>query len=508
MIHRLSNIRSNSASPLTLAAIGALGVSACAIDAQDDDTVTVSSVQQALEANATYTFRNVHNQKCLDVTNFGSENGANIQLWECTGQTAQQFTLVPQDNGYVSLRNVNSGKCVDVWERSSQAGANIAQYTCNGGANQQFDIEDVGGGNVRLIARHSGMALDAWNWGSANGTNVAQWHPTGGTNQSFVATRLGSTPPDPDPDPDPGSNCTLPSSFQWSSTGPLIAPQSPPGRDFVSIKDPTIVQHDGLYHVFATVFDASRGAWSGVYLNFADWSQAGSAPQFHMGDTPAGGTVAPQVFYFEPHQRWYLIYQWGAKYSTNTDISNPNGWTTPRPLGPTFGIDYWVICDDVNCHLFFSDDNGDLYRSTTSIGNFPNFGSNYVTVMSDTQANLFEASNVYKIDGSDDYLLLVEAWDFTGARYFRSWTSDRLDGSWAPLADSYTDPFAGRLNVSFEGSPWTTDISHGELIRSGSNQRMTIDPCNLQYLYQGRSPNSGGEYPLLPYRLGLLTEQN
>lgn len=39
-------------------------------------------------------------------------------------------------------------------------------------------------------------------------------------------------------------------------------------------------------------------------------------------------------------------------------------------------IDFWVICDTVNCYLFFSDDNGHIYRAQTSLGNFPNgFGA-------------------------------------------------------------------------------------------------------------------------------------
>src|SRR5262249_44701942 len=145
-----------------------------------------------------------------------------------------------------------------------------------------------------------------------------------------------------------------------------------------------------------------------------DWSQASSATQYYLDQTAIGSgyRAAPQVFYFAPQQKWYLVFQNGnAAYSTNSDISNPKGWSAPKNLyssmpsvisqniGAGYWVDMWVICDSVNCYLFSSDDNGHLYRSQTTVANFPNgFDSSTVIAMQDANKNnLFEASNVYKI---------------------------------------------------------------------------------------------------------------
>ncbi|WP_437623900.1 non-reducing end alpha-L-arabinofuranosidase family hydrolase [Sorangium sp. So ce1151] len=311
--------------------------------------------------------------------------------------------------------------------------------------------------------------------------------------------------------------CDLPTTFKWKSGQPVISPKAPAGRTFASVKDPTIVFFEDKYHVFATVFDTTsgNGGWQSVYLNFTDFPQAPAAEQHYMAGWPTGSTVAPQVFYFRPHNKWYLIYQWNGRYSTNDDINNMNGWSRPQSLlrgepggmGSTLGaLDFWNICDDDYCYLFFSRDDGKLYRSKVSIEDFPKFDGYEVVMTAPTNGLLFEASNVYKVDGSNKYLLLVEAFD-NSPRFFRSWTSESLDGPWAPLADTKNNPFAGPANVTYEGGDWSDDISHGELIRSGHDEKMTISACNMRFLYQGRDPSVGGEYGRLPYRLGLLTLQ-
>jgi endo-1,4-beta-xylanase len=261
-----------------------------------------------------------------------------------------------------------------------------------------------------------------------------------------------------------------------------------------------------------------------VYLSFADWSQAGAAAHFYLDRSPigAGYRAAPQVFFFAPQNLWYLVYQTGnASYSTNPDISNPNGWSAPRNfytsmptiiqqnIGNGFWVDMWVICDSANCYLFSSDDNGHLYRSQTSLSSFPNGMTNTVIAAQDANRNnLFEASNVYRVQGSNQYLLIVEAIGSDGRRWFRSWTSGSIAGTWNPLAASESNPFARANNVTFSGTAWTRDISHGEMVRTQVDQTLTISPCNMRYMYQGMDPNAGGDYNSLPWRLGLLTQTN
>jgi endo-1,4-beta-xylanase len=291
----------------------------------------------------------------------------------------------------------------------------------------------------------------------------------------------------------------------------------------VSVKDPTVVRWNNRWIVYATTANTS-GNWSLTYTSFTDWSQAAAAPQFHLDRNPnigSGYRAAPQLFYFSPQNRWYLIYQTGLpSYSTADDPTRPETWTAPRNFinsepaivtqnkGNGFWLDFWVICDSVNCYLFSSDDNGHLYRSQTTVANFPNGFGNTQIVLSDSRFALFEGSATYKVRGSNTYLTMVEAIDSTGRRYYRSWTAPSLSGPWTPLAASESNPFARANNVTFPSGAWTVDISHGELIRAGIDQAMELDPCNLQFLYQGMNPSASGEYSQLPWRLGLLTQSN
>jgi hypothetical protein len=358
--------------------------------------------------------------------------------------------------------------------------------------------------------------------GSWTGSNPA---PTSFTLNGVTctgATTPPTTPPTTTPTTPPPSGGTLPTSFRWSSSGILVSPKSDASHTVAGIKDPTIVYAEGRWHVFASTANAS--GYNLVYFNFTDFAQAGNATQYYLDRSPIGTgyRAAPEVFYFAPTATWYLVYQTGLpSYSTTKTISDPNSWSAPKNfqssmpsiisqnIGSGYWVDFWVVCDSVNCYLYSSDDNGHLYRAETTLANFPNGFTNTRIEMQDANRNnVFEASNIYKVKGSNTYLLLVEAIGSDGRRYFRSWTADGLNGGWRTLAATESNPFARANNVTFTGTPWTQDISHGEMVREGTDQTLTIDPCRMRYLYQGLDPSAGGDYNSLPWRLGLLTQTN
>ena len=305
--------------------------------------------------------------------------------------------------------------------------------------------------------------------------------------------------------------------FRWRSSGPLLDAEA--GRTtadpWVALKDPTVVYHEGRWQVWGTLRKQS-GAVCMQYLNFTDWLQANAAPRRELSFTDRYH-CAPQVFYFTPHRRWYLIHQFvdplrqppmGPYCSTSTNLAEVAAWTKPQLMvtNPATGqrwIDFWVICDAQKAHLFYTSNDGNLWRRETKLADFP-FGWSAQELA--LKGDIFEASHTYKLQGRPEFLTIIEA-QGGGRRYYKAYLADRLEGPWRGLADTLQKPFAALSNVTLP-TGWTTSISHGELLRAGVDERMEVAPTNLRLLYQGASDAEyrGQKYGGIPWRIGLLEQ--
>ncbi|GAG47307.1 unnamed protein product, partial [marine sediment metagenome] len=124
-----------------------------------------------------------------------------------------------------------------------------------------------------------------------------------------------------------GAGLRLPATWQY--TAPLILPEERPTNRSVAQKDPTIVFVKGKWHVFMTI--KLKGVSPIEYCSFDKWENAHEAPRTILKIADSKYYCAPQVFYFAPQKKWYLIYQVGVPgkkrmwiaFSTTSDLADP-----------------------------------------------------------------------------------------------------------------------------------------------------------------------------------------
>lgn len=136
--------------------------------------------------------------KCVDVEGLSSANGAQMQVWSCSGSANQRFAISPK-NGYRYIRPVHTYKCLDVEGVSTSNGAQIKQWDCLGGnqENQHWMIVPItfggSGAYYQIVARHSGKCADVEGASTQNGAKIKQWQCLGytATNQLFKTQWVG-----------------------------------------------------------------------------------------------------------------------------------------------------------------------------------------------------------------------------------------------------------------------------------------------------------------------------
>ncbi|WP_432904126.1 RICIN domain-containing protein [Micromonospora matsumotoense] len=114
--------------------------------------------------------------RCVEVPNASTTNGTQVQLWDCTGGTGQQWTYT------AGKQLTGSGnKCLDANGAGTTNGTTVIIWDCHGGTNQQWNLN----ANGTLTNVQSGLCVDANGAATANGTKIILWSCNGGTNQQW-----------------------------------------------------------------------------------------------------------------------------------------------------------------------------------------------------------------------------------------------------------------------------------------------------------------------------------
>jgi hypothetical protein len=335
----------------------------------------------------------------------------------------------------------------------------------------------------------------------------------------------------------------------WIVSEPIFEKGPKGSFDELSVKDPSIVFYNNKYHLFYTSKASYevRGQMSHLskngsglgYVAAKTLEQLNEAERIDLGKITESVVVAPQVFFFEPHQLWYLIAQTLVDskpdlmpvYMTNPDIEDPYGWSKPKIINTRksdngFWIDFWVICDEEKAHLFYTDHEGSLFRFECPIDIFPEgFASEKEeTVLSERNENskgrwrLHEASHIYYVKEENKYFNILEAvyphptrknyWDSRN-RFVFAMVADKLEGPWERLENDVNEFMGDPSNLFNEdgNASGYDQVSHPELIRSGYNQKLEIENYNVQMLIQAFDADSTGtdyDYNYLPWKLVLM----
>lgn len=294
----------------------------------------------------------------------------------------------------------------------------------------------------------------------------------------------------------------------WTVSAPILQPGPTGTFDEVAVKDPSVVFAEGQWHLFYTA--RSKQEYTIGYAAAKTLEGLAAAERHPLKQIRGGGSVyaaAPQVFFFAPQELWYMIFQsrdtnYQPMFSTTTTIGLPESWSIPEPLvkknESAKWIDFWVLCDEERAYLYYTRNHRDVYSMDTAIADFPEgFG---------TPRNVFstvhEAVHVYKVKDKEEYHMICE-YQEKDMRHFGLAVAPHPAGPWTMANEEYAT--GQQLRFSESTPCWTVEVSHGEALRSGCDQRLEYDAEHTQLLIQGLPEGKHkGPYEMLPWSLGVI----
>ncbi len=124
--------------------------------------------------------------KCLDVRNYQTWNGAPLQQTNCSGSYPQRFRFRPSGEGSYAMVDANSGRCVSTQGARYDNGAPMVLWDCHEGQDQRVTLVPSNNGSFTVRFAHSNKCMDVWGNGTEDGAEIHQWDCVGVPDQDWI----------------------------------------------------------------------------------------------------------------------------------------------------------------------------------------------------------------------------------------------------------------------------------------------------------------------------------
>lgn len=168
--------------------------------ADQDLQNALAAVQPRCPANpipdGTYYIKNVATGQVIDIPQFKTAQGTQLDEWPRNGGTNQQWNVDNLGCGLMEITSALDGQSIDVKNASTAAGGLIQEYGYWGGGNQQFVVQnDNSGDGACTISAINSMRdvvnpfpIEVPGGSTTDGTLLDQAAPGSGTNQDWTFT--------------------------------------------------------------------------------------------------------------------------------------------------------------------------------------------------------------------------------------------------------------------------------------------------------------------------------
>jgi endoglucanase len=139
-------------------------------------------------ASGTYYIKNSHSGDVVDIPEFKSAQGTDLDQWPGNGGINQKWNIASLGCGLYSIKSAMDGESIDISSQSTASGAKVDQYGYWGGGNQQFIIARDSAGSFTIASINSLVPIEVPGSSTKAGTLLDQGATNGGTNQQWTFT--------------------------------------------------------------------------------------------------------------------------------------------------------------------------------------------------------------------------------------------------------------------------------------------------------------------------------